>query len=284
MNSIYNPPVFPLTPSVPPQQTVTGYMDEFGLPNSPNKTALPGQPPMQAFWNARNEYIGSFNVTNQQPIGTQLASIDILRACGDYNDIDQNLSVARSNLSVPTRIIWPRSLLINSAQFFSGKVTYTFWAIKPQPTAGRIRFVYIPDKDIDSTYITPATQATYDGANVPINFDSRLRNYIWEWDLEEKPTYTLDFVGNNPLQRLPTCLPTQPYYIFSGASIPVVEADETEPFFNTTYGSLHIFIQNPYAPGSIYPTNFNIHIFKSLPDAQYTIQTGHRSGASTRVK
>ncbi|UHM27667.1 MAG: hypothetical protein FPoV2_gp3 [Fushun polycipivirus 2] len=269
--ALFNPPVFPLQPQVPPPQTVTGVLNEIGL-DVLNTAPINGQAPSQEFWLSRQEYCGLFTATANK---NHILSFDILKFIGSLDNRADTPLLARPPL------VWPRMYLLNSAQFLRPKVTYTFWAIKPLATAGKIRFVYTPDAAFGMAEGMFASRADaglpsvwVDGESVAFTADTRQRNYVWEWDLKAQNVISLTFEGNSPLNVIPanTGLPiTQ--------KLDSLSQEEGLPYFQTTFGLLSLYWQNAYIPGSIYPDVFNIAIFKSLAGTQAFLQTGFRSGS-----
>lgn len=274
--SLFNPPVFQLQPQLPPPQTVCGYLNEVGT-NILNTTTMNGQPMNQDFWMSRQEFC-QFITTN--PSNNHIGTLDILKYTGSVGN--------KADIGDDSRpaVIWPRTYLLNSAQFVSPIVTYTFWAIKPLSTAGKIRFEYTPDTNF--TMATghalnieqPApTTTNQDGVDIPYPQDSRQRKYLWEWDLKTKNVFSLTFKGNIPIGAMPTTPG-----LLKLDTITNLPIDSGLPFYTTTFGTLSMYWQNAYIPGSIYPDTFNIAVFKSLTGTQAYLQTGFRNGSTLYIR
>jgi hypothetical protein len=264
----YTPPVYPLVAQVPPPQTNIGSLNENGLPIL-NTIKINGEPPNEELWGKRLEYVDSFVVSTADTPGKLLMSFDPARLLGNKVNNTNYLECS---------LVWPRVLLFNSSIYFKAKIKYTFWAIKPPATAGKLRIVYIPgagyfhggDKDPTISYNNDVQQ----------NDDTYLRNYMWEWDLATKNMFTITVEGNNPLDVFPTktAALTNPdkTYVSNGY---LYEPDAGCPIFSINFGSINISVQNQYIPGSIFPDNFRIVVFKHFENLENFVQVGPRSYA-----
>lgn len=135
---------------------------------------------------------------------------------------------------------------------------------------GKIRIVYNP-----SEYGNVKTV----GTTAIGSLDPLQRAYMWEWDLSQKQVFSIIIKGNNPNNMFPINLRNN---IPVGLTGGYILGDDT-PFFNKTYGSLTLLVQNQYIPGSIFPDNFYIHVFKHLENCETTVLAGHRSFADKIV-
>lgn len=266
------PDVIPMATIVPPPQTVIGTLSQDGLP-SRFETKLPGQGPNQDFWFARDEFMGSFTLNITNGVDTRLADIDVLRLAPPENR-PENLPVLAS--SYPGGDAWsitlPRSIGFNSAVYCNTPVSISFWAIKPVGTRGKIRIVYSPfnrkfaSKERD---LRPTTESGFRET------DSHFRTMMWSWDLEKQDTFNIVIHGNNPLSTFPTTDPIQVNVY--GNTTATNPANETgRPRFQTTYGTLSLFVQNRYTPGSIFPGVIDIMVFKSFPGCKLYVERGPR--------
>lgn len=271
--TIFNPPVYPLQPEVPPFQTVSGVLNEVGQ-DLFNTAPINGQPPIQDFWLTRQEYVAGVVPTGSNHICT----CDVLKLTGNTTNPD-GTGWNRQPL------MWPRSFVVQSSQFAKPKVTLSFWAIKPLATGGKIRVQYTPDASFDITQAGldfTATGPVLTTADAPpIAADSRQRCYLWEWDLKAKNIFSLTFEGNLPLAAMPTNTGLPKVNKFESYG---VSEQSGLPYFTTTFGTVSLYWQNAYIPGSIYPDSFTIYIFKSLAGSEFYVQTGPRCGSRTYIR
>lgn len=255
----YTPPIFPLVAQVPPAQTNIGSLNECGLPLL-NTIKLNGTPPNPELWTRRLEYVGDFKMPITKEAGSVLTTFNVGKVVG---------SSENDYLSNDCNFIWPRILLLNSSVYFKTQVQFTFWAIKPPSTAGKIRIVYVPAHDDNDKSLSTTVEEGQD--------DTDMRQYTWEWDLQTKPMFTITINGNNPNNMYPTCSETLIGAVNNQFANFHPFADV--PFFNKTYGRINIFVQNQYTPGSIYPDSFTVKIFKHFNNFESSVLVGPRTYA-----
>lgn len=275
------PPVVPPVPVVPPPQTILGTLSSDGQP-SKFDSILPGLGPNQQLWFARDELVGQFTFDTMDAEGTRLASIDVMRCCGGPPNNPENPSRPENNNLLPRIGQWnialPRSIALNCAQYFSSTINYTFWAIKPPGTRGKLRFTYLPFYQKRTNSDTLALDD-----NINEDLDNLLRSSTWSWDMEKSDIFSLEFNGNNPLSVFPTGTHISPYV--SEAPAPQNSKNNTSfwPLFSTRFGVLVIEIQNIYTPGSIFPGLCNIYVFKNLKNCKLYVERSPRSCVSRTV-
>lgn len=268
------PDVIPMATIVPPPQTVIGTLAQDGLP-SKFETKMPGQGPNQDFWFARDEYVGIFSLNTNQNIETRLADIDPLRVTSQFNNPQL---MPRLQSSYPDNTAWsislPRTLAFNTAVYFNSPISISFWAIKPLGTRGKLRIVYSPfnrKSRVTEQSLAVSTVPSY------VNEDSHMRNMVWSWDLEKQDTFHIMIHGNNPLSTFPTTDELQVNTILTSLVDDNNAVNDTgRPRFQTTYGTLSVFVQNRYTPGSIFPGEIDIVVFKSFPGCKTYVERGPR--------
>lgn len=144
-------------PQVPPPQTVSGCLEQEGIPFNPiplSSVALTKEL-CSSFW----RHVATKPVSTQQGVG-------------------ETLHVAKPFVIGGLRNPHLFQLPFQTSIYWKGSVTWRFWAIKPDRVVGKIAFAYHPETD----------SATLDTAR---------REPYAEWDLSESDYFDITFQGYN---------------------------------------------------------------------------------------
>lgn len=122
------PPVYPLQPNVPDQNTAIGTLNDMGLPTIAQLSQL-GDSLLPDFADGRAEFIAQCVCSS------------------NHNDGDVLFEYTGNTLSydVNTPYMPMRMLKFLSCWFADIKIKYIFWAVKPEGTCGKLQIVEIPD-------------------------------------------------------------------------------------------------------------------------------------------
>jgi hypothetical protein len=285
------PPVYPTIPQVPPPQTVTGLLSEDGQP-SIFDLQMAGQPPNEDFWKAREELICKFNYAESMTETESLLVLDVLSGTVAENNFNYQGTIVRRT-ALPTyniyqpecQLAFPRYLLSKSFEFFEGSIKFKFWAVKPIGPKGKIRIIYLPHVEVPAP---PSVNINV--ASVLAQSDQRhLRNNMWEWDLEKQDTIEIEIFGNNPIGKIFNTKNCSYFSQTKNASdvdtndIYFQASNAGVPLFSRTYGTLLLQVQNRYIPGSIFPNNCEIFVFKSMANSNFSLLRGPRTPFYNRV-
>lgn len=266
---VRTPAQAPLQPMQPNPQTACGTLDDGCVYNTMD-IHLGGQQPNEQFWAARSEYCNQIQWTTQQAIGTTLATIDVLRYCGDDMNNPDNLN-ANGGLQTRSRaygrVIWPRWLVTKSSTYISVSVKYDFWLHKPvgPVVGGKLRISYNPGIRKNWNTVLNSIGSTIDSYQ-----DSLFRENLWEWDVKASDTFSVTLNGNIPTKYITSTIPSTRFS-------EVADPRECFPAFMTSFGTLEISVLNNYVAGSVFADSVFISIYKSFPSLQAYIVRGHRN-------
>lgn len=133
-------------------------------------------------------------------------------------------------------------------KYFNGNYFVRFTAVKPSRTPGKILVVYLPSGQ---------TLSTTDLNSV------RSRVIKKEWDLTQSNTFEMTIPGFNPNRmRVTGNRRRDPPTGMNGISL-------ESPTTARDFGSLHLYVAVPYAPGSIFPDSFTIFTEVALQNPEF---------------
>lgn len=171
--SMPTPPVFPLTPQVPPMNTATGILNDLGTPT-----------PAITFSNL-GEYFHP-DITDQR---YELYDIITLKTTSEVGEeIYSKFGIPLGTGSDYQPMVPARAIKFMSCMYADLEVEFLFLAVKPPDTTGRIMIRYHPEyNDL--------------GAFQPLDDSTRVL-----WDLGASPTCSFKFQPFCPINHRPTHL------------------------------------------------------------------------------
>lgn len=224
-----SPPDGPIQPQNPPPQTALGSTDETGLNVALITRGMPSLPFIYQDIVSRKEYIEeySFTVQSKDNPGTTYRNIPVMSMLSE-----DNYKTAKG-YNTPTM----RQTLIRNCLNYTTSVHMTFLAIKPPMTSGKLAISWFPSNS----------------NHQPASTKNNLQN-MWIWDVGASPTFTIKINGQNLMEFRKT------YDITANNSMVVLDE------FSKGLGYFNVVNYQKYQPGGIFPQQFSVKVFRSLPD------------------
>lgn len=257
---ISRPPMLfnPKTP-MPPTQTALGFLEM--VPTSADLLVIPGEPFNDELYAPTLEFMDTITITSDNTFNNVLALMEPLSLCrrGD--------TIPDSNEAMP---IW--LLKARSATYTVPIPKIVLSAIKCMAAPCEIGIAYIPlsyplvpgtQTDTNPTNPNFLPKTLMNAASLPTYVLNELANLNRMpkliWDLAASDTFTIDLssftTAGVKLERFATG--------FEGGSS-LNASYGVLPYENYSSGAIVLFLHQPYLPGSIFPTTFDINIYKSF--------------------
>lgn len=254
----FNPPRIPDVPVAPPPQTVFGTLEASGLPSS-DQSSISDIPPDFSWMSEIQTFYGDFELKGTTPLQTPILTFSVT----GY----RLNSSSQSDPDVPYGTIqtW-QSLPFLCSKWWSGEVGFRFIALKPPRTPGKLLFRY-----------SFAPLMSGKSQDLFVN-DTAVRGVAKEWDLSQSNIFEFDVTGLNPIEARPTWLPDFTYNFENATTTGHMAIPVMNP---ATYllGNIQVSLVVPYQPGSLYPDNVRILVFRTFKNAQFYVPTDPRHHA-----
>lgn len=252
----FNPPRIPDVPVAPPPQTVFGTLESSGLPFSEG-SQISDIPPDFSWMSEIQTFYGDFEIKSTTPLQSPIITFSVtgnkLNSSSQPVDTSSPYGVVQTWQSVP----------FLCSKWWSGEVGFRFIALKPPRTPGKLLFRYSFAPNMDGK-----------DQDLFVN-DSAIRGVAKEWDLSQSNIFEFDVTGLNPIDARPTWLPDFSYNFSNANTTGHVALPVMNP---STYllGNIQVSLVIPYQPGSLYPDNIRILVFRTFKNAQFYIPTDPR--------
>lgn len=233
-------PLTELPASIPPAQTNVMVLQQAGIIPRPIGV-LPGDGPNMLTELARAQWVGSVNLKTDDVPGTLLN----LNSNVAYPTLPVR---AEATAGIRNEAAYSCQFYFHLNTYYNADVVLHFWAIKPPAAIGRIRVTYTPPlRDL------PAS----DGLN---------REITESWDLSASNLFEFK-IPNYNMRSYKQCMAN---------SSPLNGTGQTTRTIMNDYkmGYVRLFVTHQYQPGSIFPSNCNIHCFQSFQNPQFAINVG----------
>lgn len=234
------PLIVPTDQQPPPDQTVWGTLEMIDPPETLNR--LPGDPLLdQLLWKF-DEYLTTFGVGTSDPPDRNLFCCD-------------PLTVSYSDPSVDNEPVPAWLLNMRTCAFANVVPKLTFQPVKPPGVSCRILILHVPRTVINSA----DGPCPHQQAQVPLPNELGYPTYRTtkiEWDCQQPISLTLPAWSNVLMRPM-----TYPNY-----DVGNVNDVSMIPYENISGGLLLLRLAQRPMPGSIYPTSFNINVFKSYTE------------------
>lgn len=249
------PYVYPLDVPTPQAQTVTGVFDMTTV--SPALDSPPGEPFNELLLNALLEYMFTFNVSMDHAFNAFLTAFSPLNIVSP----DVQPPVGSSGNAQPA---W--TLVARSATFINAIPKIVFQCVKVPAAPCQLQISYLPlsaPLNNDPANYLFSCKTPLPISAIPTQFLQELsgsnRVIKWVWDLGATDTFSIDCAGFITEGTRPSSYPIQsrntiPYNYYC-----------SDPYENINTGIFIITVHQPYMPGSIFPSDFEINVWKSFP-------------------
>lgn len=241
----------PLGMPTPPLGTATGILDSN--PNNSDPANAPiGEPLNDALLYSTDELIGTFEVTASHAPQAYLTH---------FYPYNVHSSVLTANIPPPRWLLLARSCI-----YLNAVPKITLQAVKVRTAPCKLIIEYHPDPTLlqlpDITTMDGLTQSKFLGTTNPASSqDTSIRTIKWEWDTSARDIFTVPLVG----YQQGTSRITRTNFAAT------VSATGTKdhcclPISFITSGVLIIRVAQPYQPGSLFPSAFQINVWKSFAE------------------